>query len=247
MDAYEILGLPRSASEEDIKKRYRALVKEFHPDLHPDDPTAARHMSEINAAYEAVRSGKAADIPVGHYRDGSMNGAPAGTWTDEKGTHYYAYEDISDLIREMFGMKGSGAIGDYEFVEMYISNGAYQRAAKMLDNMSRSDPRWYYYAAQIYEHTGDMDKAENYARAAMHMSGDERYVSYWQSLIMQMEEERLNKENESVIAKNLPRIIALILAVIFSLMLLRSLFGIFVPTRDNLVTSSVSRHIFALK
>ena len=220
MDPYTILGLPRTASAEDVKKRYRALVKEFHPDLHPDDPTAARHMSEVNAAYEAIRSGSMRDIPTGR----AMNGAPAGTWTDEKGTHFYAYEDISDIIREMFGMEGSGAIGDYEFVEMYISSGAYQRAAKMLDNMPRNDPRWYYYAAQIYENTGDMDKAENYARAATHMSHEDIYLNYWQSLIIQMEEQKLAKENESVILRHLPRIIAFVLAALFIALIIRGLF-----------------------
>ena len=223
MNPYDVMGLPRNASEEDVKKRYRALVKQFHPDLHPDDPNAARHMSEINSAYEAIRSGGGGEVRVeSHFRDGSFSGAPSGTWTDEKGTHYYAYEDISDIIREMFGMEGSGSISDYEFVEMYISQGMYQRAARMLDNMPKTDPRWYYNAAQIYEHTGDDQKAEQYARAAMHMCpGEPRYTAYWQSLVMADEERGLAREKESVILKNIPRIIAVLTAAALAALALR--------------------------
>ena len=48
---YAVLGLEPGATDDEIKKKYRTLVKQYHPDLHPDDPEAARKMSEINDAY----------------------------------------------------------------------------------------------------------------------------------------------------------------------------------------------------
>lgn len=54
---YAVLGLEPGATDDDIKKKYRTLVKQYHPDLHPDDPEAARKMSEINDAYERIKSG----------------------------------------------------------------------------------------------------------------------------------------------------------------------------------------------
>ena len=51
-DPYEVLGVPRGASDEEIKAAYRRLAKQYHPDYHPDDPKAAEKMNEINAAYE---------------------------------------------------------------------------------------------------------------------------------------------------------------------------------------------------
>ncbi len=53
-DYYEVLGLDKSASQEDIKKAYRKLAKEYHPDLHPDDKGASEKFTKINEAYEVL-------------------------------------------------------------------------------------------------------------------------------------------------------------------------------------------------
>jgi len=54
MDYYEILGVPRNVSDEDLKKAYRKLVLQYHPDRNPGDKTAEERIREINAAYEVV-------------------------------------------------------------------------------------------------------------------------------------------------------------------------------------------------
>ena len=59
-DPYEVLGIQRGASEEEIKKAYRAKCKRWHPDLNPDDPTAEEHFKEVQAAYDAIMKGDTA-------------------------------------------------------------------------------------------------------------------------------------------------------------------------------------------
>jgi len=53
-DPYEVLGIQRGASEDEIKKAYRAKCKRWHPDLNPNDPTAEEHFKEVQAAYDAM-------------------------------------------------------------------------------------------------------------------------------------------------------------------------------------------------
>ena len=61
-DPYEVLGVPRSASKDQIKTKYRELAKKYHPDNYAGSPlaeTANEKMQEINEAYDAIMSGNA--------------------------------------------------------------------------------------------------------------------------------------------------------------------------------------------
>ena len=53
-DFYDTLGVTRDVSDEDLKKAYRKLVRQYHPDRNPGDKTAEERIREINAAYEVV-------------------------------------------------------------------------------------------------------------------------------------------------------------------------------------------------
>ena len=50
-DPYKVLGVSPDASDEEVKRAYRALAKKYHPDRNPGDAAAAQKMREINAAY----------------------------------------------------------------------------------------------------------------------------------------------------------------------------------------------------
>ena len=55
-DLYQILEVPRDASQADIKKSYRQLVRKYHPDTHPGDSEAEERFKKINAAYSVMYS-----------------------------------------------------------------------------------------------------------------------------------------------------------------------------------------------
>ena len=72
-DPYEVLGVSRGASDDEIKKAYRAKCKRWHPDLNPNDPTAEEHFKEVQAAYDAITKGEAGPQggnPYGSYQQG---------------------------------------------------------------------------------------------------------------------------------------------------------------------------------
>lgn len=54
IDYYKILGIPKTASEQDVKKAYRKLARKYHPDLNPNDKEAERKFKEVNEANEVL-------------------------------------------------------------------------------------------------------------------------------------------------------------------------------------------------
>lgn len=60
-DPYQTLGVSRQASEADVKKAYRRLASQLHPDKNPGNPEAEERLKEVNLAYEKIQSGTAVD------------------------------------------------------------------------------------------------------------------------------------------------------------------------------------------
>src|SRR3989441_11450179 len=67
-DYYEILGVGRSTSEEEIKRAYRKLAVKFHPDKNPDDPHGEEKFKEVGEAYDVLMDAdkRAAYDRLGH-------------------------------------------------------------------------------------------------------------------------------------------------------------------------------------
>ena len=54
MDYYKILGIPKTATEDEVKKAYRKMARKYHPDLNPDNKEAELKFKEINEANEVL-------------------------------------------------------------------------------------------------------------------------------------------------------------------------------------------------
>ena len=92
-DPYEVLGVSRGASEDEIKQAYRRLAKQYHPDLHPGDAACAKKMNEINEAYDLLKNPQAYQA----YRQQQQQSAYQQAYRQQQSAyqdpnqHYYRY------------------------------------------------------------------------------------------------------------------------------------------------------------
>ncbi|MGZ8325845.1 MAG: DnaJ C-terminal domain-containing protein [Rhodoplanes sp.] len=139
-DPYEVLGVSKGASPEDIKKAYRKLAKKLHPDSNKKDPKAATKFAELNGAYEIVSDedkrkafdrgeidaegkprfqgfegfgGRPGPGPFGG-REGnfeSFTGGPDGFRRTRGGATAGGGQGFEDILSQMFGTRGRGGAG----------------------------------------------------------------------------------------------------------------------------------------
>ena len=105
-DYYEVLGLSKSASVDEIKKAYRKLAKQYHPDLNPGDKSAEAKFKEVNEAYEVLSDSdkKARYDQFGHAGVDPNFGASAGY----SGNPFGQDIDLGDIFGSFFGGGFSG-------------------------------------------------------------------------------------------------------------------------------------------
>ncbi len=102
---YEVLGVAKNASADEIKKAYRKLAREFHPDRNPGDAEAEAKFKEVQGAYDVLSdTEKRKQYDTFGSADGRAQGGPGG-WTNFDPSAF-DFGNLSDLFGGMFGGRG---------------------------------------------------------------------------------------------------------------------------------------------
>ncbi|MFA9431479.1 molecular chaperone DnaJ [Egicoccus sp. AB-alg2] len=103
-DYYDVLGVARDASADDIKKAYRRLARENHPDANPDDPQAERRFKEVGEAYAVLGE----EARRREYDEIRRLGAAGFGGAGASGFGGFDGGDLGDLLTQIFGNAGAG-------------------------------------------------------------------------------------------------------------------------------------------
>jgi curved DNA-binding protein len=115
-DYYKVLGLEKGASEAEIKKAFRSLARQFHPDANPDNPESEEKFKQISEAYEVLSDPqkKAKYDQINSQYRSYQNGGGRGSWQDfsQQRGQQFSQEDVGemfsgtsfgDLLSQLFG------------------------------------------------------------------------------------------------------------------------------------------------
>ena len=162
-DPYEVLGLKRGASDEEIKKAYRNLSRRYHPDANINNPNAAQaeeKFKQVQAAYDQIMKEK----EQGYSGYGSTNGYGGYGY----GGSYGGYGNAG------YGSGGTAGSTDEYTMHLnaamnYIRAGRYNEALNVLSGMDQKNAQWYYLSAIANNGLGNNVVALEHAKQAAAM------------------------------------------------------------------------------
>ncbi len=185
---YEVLGVSPSATDEEIKKAYRQLSRQYHPDTNVNSPNAAyaeERFKEIQQAYNQIMREKQQGYSGG-YQNGAygQNGygqsgydpfGQGGYWQQGYRGAYQGYGGHSTNPQDNSNEMRAAA--------NYINAGYFQEALNVLNSMRERSARWYYFSAVANQGAGNNVIAMEHAEKAVEMEpSNMEYRQFLQNL-----------------------------------------------------------------
>ena len=189
-DPYAVLGISRNATDEEVKKAYRALSRKYHPDANVNNPNkeqAEEKFKEIQQAYQQVMYEKEHGTSSGYGQSG-YGGQSSGY-----GGSAWDFEDFFGGFGGGFGggqsqrqNRSSGMDEESTYKQAaanYIRSGHYKEALNVLNSMSKRDAHWYYLSAIANSGIGNNVAALEHAEKAVQMEpGSQEYQQLYAQL-----------------------------------------------------------------
>lgn len=193
-DPYQVLGVSRDASEEEIKKAYRALSRKYHPDANVNNPNkdaAEEKFKEIQQAYQRIMDEKQnpGRSSYGGYGSGYGSSGYGGTSGNQD-----SYDEFEEFFRGFgfggfgYGSQSSSAQEDEYTVHMraaynYIQSRHFREALNVLNGISERTAQWYYYSSIANSGLGNNVIAREHARKASGMEPGNQEYRRWMSQV----------------------------------------------------------------
>ncbi|MDO4522428.1 MAG: DnaJ domain-containing protein [Eubacteriales bacterium] len=186
-DPYEVLGISRNATDDEIKKAYRQASRRYHPDANLDDPKSAEEkFKEVQQAYQQIMRERSDGASQGAYGGGSYYGGYSGSsYGDSQGTYGDAQSAYGGFGGWDFGGFGSfygnrGWFGlhaewdEQDSTQMraaanYINGQSYREALHVLSEAPEKNAKWYYFSAMANYGMGNQAAALQHINQAISM------------------------------------------------------------------------------
>ncbi|MEE0796858.1 MAG: J domain-containing protein [Anaerovoracaceae bacterium] len=165
MDPYKVLGVSRSATDEEIKKAYRQLSRKYHPDANVGNPNQAAYeekFKEVQQAYDLIMDQRQGKAPGGYQQPGAGDFWGFGGFGGYGGQTAQSESQDEQYMRSALN---------------YIQNGYFREGLNVLEQVKERKGPWYYYSAIANYRVGNNAAALEHAKTACAFEPDNYYYA----------------------------------------------------------------------